>query len=278
MGTTVSTTPIWRLHATPWGLYFNTSDKFEKHRQLRVLVWDWTTSELILDFSDSHSLNQSLPFEKTGFGLLDSTYCSFTSALYPGSIQLYEHARSSMSDPPAVHHLATLQLPGTIPLIAISRIYAHAGPIEAHPLPRTPSTVIDDDRLHVFTIEYAYIDGWQTKTMGTNLFMHQRVFTKYCMQQKQGAQVGDTPLEIPWEAWGPSNTRIVFPFCTSLDAASLSIVSYVQMTLHTYCVQPTPSQSSTSLANASIPVVFREIGSLAATKYDFSFASPSLRG
>jgi hypothetical protein len=83
------------------------------------------------DFSDSNSLNPLLPFEKTGFSLLDSTHCFFTSALYPGSIQLYEHAK-------------------------FSRIYAHAaaGPIEAHPLPHRPFTVNDDDRLHVFTIEY----------------------------------------------------------------------------------------------------------------------------
>jgi hypothetical protein len=40
------------------GLSFNTSDKFEKHRQLRVLVWDWTTSELILvSRTRSHALH-----------------------------------------------------------------------------------------------------------------------------------------------------------------------------------------------------------------------------
>jgi hypothetical protein len=155
------------------------------------------------------------------FSLLDSTYCFLTSPSGHGSIQLYKLERSRTSNASSTHHLATLHLPCRNPRTTIDKICTSAGPIEAHPLPHSsPFMVNDDDRLHVFTIAYRHThvrasNIERVECMPTNLFVHQRVFTKYCIQQQRQHADGDAaPLDIAWEEWGPPNTRIVFPSCT----------------------------------------------------------------
>ncbi|KAF8196413.1 hypothetical protein BJ912DRAFT_110485 [Pholiota molesta] len=153
-------------------LYFCTQPRI----QPCVHIWDWTTSSLLVDCSTPFDpLLSSLPYD---FGLLDSTFCFTTRQAGSGSIRLYELGR-----PPVAHgpiHLATLRLPPTRSGNYIYVITAHAGPIEANPLPHTPFMMNDEDRLHVFTIVYP-----QSENTSLNMFVHQRVFTKYCMQGKQ---------------------------------------------------------------------------------------------
>ncbi|KAF8170154.1 hypothetical protein BJ912DRAFT_1148946 [Pholiota molesta] len=152
-------------------------------KETRTLIWDWTTSELLLDsaISFDHSF-------QTGLGsrsLLNSTHLLSAFTDNSGSIRLYKLERSlSVDNAPAVH-LATLHLPS----LAFHRnckilsITIQTEPILAHPLPHTPFMTNDEDRLH-------------------------RVFTKYILRH---ACLGGPPLDIPWAEWGPSNTRLIFP-------------------------------------------------------------------
>lgn len=198
-------------------------------------MWDWTTSELLVVrpiicmLSAVLQLKQdsSLPFDpllsytRYQFGLLDPTCCFVTSINDSGSIRLYRILRSPPANA-AVIHLATLQLPPTSHKTYLDHTYTHTGPIEATSLPHMPFKVNDDDRLHVFTLWYDYRpfeidersvfrfygeDEWGLLS-SLDLFVHQRVFMKYCTQL---ANHGDVPLDIPWEEWGPPNTRIICP-------------------------------------------------------------------
>jgi hypothetical protein len=113
----------------------------------------------------------------------------------------------------AIVHFATLYLPTTASGVKVTRISAHTGPIEANPLPHVPFMQNDDDRLHVFTVQYRYIEANGYRRALLNMFVHQRVFAEYCTQCSGGEplQIPWEPLQIPWEQWGPMNTRLIYP-------------------------------------------------------------------
>jgi hypothetical protein len=129
-----------------------------------------------------------------------------------GSIRLYKLVRSINA--PAIH-LATLHLPPTARDTDVIRVCTSAGPIEAQPLSQTPLMFNDEDRLHVFTVLYAH-PHMQTPRSEMNIFVHQRVFTKYVSRQISSPE-DHPPLNIPWEEWGPPNTKIIYPACIRVD-------------------------------------------------------------
>ncbi|KAF8169410.1 hypothetical protein BJ912DRAFT_175019 [Pholiota molesta] len=164
----------------------------------RTLVWDWTSSDLILDISKSFDpfLSSSLQYD---FGLLDSTYCFATCESDAGSLRLYQLAR------PHLIHLATLHLPPTAPGIAVRAISSHTSPIEAKPLPDTPFTVDDEHRLHMFTVRYTHGPDVRARTTRyVNLFLHQHALLKYARR----ARAAGAPLDVPWAEWGAQHTRL----------------------------------------------------------------------
>jgi hypothetical protein len=182
--------------------------------EARTLVWDWTTSDLIMVRSYNISLSvyftyftqdTSIYFDpflsslQYDFGLLDSTYCFATCESDAGSLRLYQLAR------PRPVHLATLHLPPTAPGIAVRAISSHTSPIEAEPLPDTPFMVHDEHRLHMFTVRYTHGPDVRARTTRyVNLFLHQRALLKYARR----ARAAGAPLDVPWAEWGPQHTRL----------------------------------------------------------------------
>ncbi|KAF8191365.1 hypothetical protein BJ912DRAFT_298671 [Pholiota molesta] len=174
---------------------------YQDMRGERVWIWDWTTSYPIMDtFRDP--LDSLPPSPRTAFRLLDSASFFVASPSGSGLIQLYELVRSSY--PPA-RHIATLHLPPTAPNTEISHIFVYAGPIEGRPYSDMPFTSNNEDRLHVLSVVYQNLD--KEKSYRLDIFVHQRVFTKYISLNRD-----HPPLDIPWEEWGPRNTRII-PAC-----------------------------------------------------------------
>ncbi|KAF9475481.1 hypothetical protein BDN70DRAFT_249595 [Pholiota conissans] len=189
--------------------------------QMRALIWDWTTSELLLVcqlitfsfFTDLTTLQDSskptfdpmLSFLIYEITLLNSMFFYVNMLSDSGSIQIFKLAESrSISDPPI--HLATLRLPPTHHNINI-RFSSHTGPIAVHGLPHE-SPVIQVNargRLHVFNMIYSsYSDR---AFMLLNTFLHQHILLTYCEKgERRGA---GPPLDIPWDTWGPPNTRII---------------------------------------------------------------------
>ncbi|KAF8172131.1 hypothetical protein BJ912DRAFT_105235 [Pholiota molesta] len=177
-------------------------------RWWRVMIWDWTTSHLILD--SSLAVDPLLPPVRYGhqFGLIDHTYCFFSSLVDSGSIQLYKFIRPSGVTTPAIH-LATLHLPPISTGISIMGISAQAGPVMAQATLHIPLVVNDADRLHVFTLTYREDAEGPPSSISTNVFVHQRVFMRY-IARYAGSGAG-VALDVPWMEWGPQNTRIIYP-------------------------------------------------------------------
>ncbi|KAF8182565.1 hypothetical protein BJ912DRAFT_1123820 [Pholiota molesta] len=155
-----------------------------------VHIWDWTTSHILANSSALFGPSPPLSRQEYAFGLLDSSHCFVTSAAEAGSIRLYQLVHT-LSDASNAIHLATLHLPPTSPGTQICGMAAHAGPIEANPLPQMPFVMNDEDHLHVF--EVAYLNK-SCRGGSLNLFVHQRVFTKYCTQGTQNRHGLPVPL------------------------------------------------------------------------------------
>ncbi|KAF8171138.1 hypothetical protein BJ912DRAFT_911666, partial [Pholiota molesta] len=180
--------------------------RFHSHNgggEARALVWDWTTSDLLLDTSTS--FDPPPPPLEYDFVLLDTTYFFVITAAKCGVIQLYKLVRSHAAPNQAIH-LASLHLPPTAYGVAIDRIHTHAGPIEANLHPYAPFTVHDDHRLHMFTVQYIHPDSGRARPHYVNVFLHQRVLLKYARHARTVQE--HVPLDIPWAEWGPPNTRV----------------------------------------------------------------------
>ncbi|KAF9486106.1 hypothetical protein BDN70DRAFT_889499 [Pholiota conissans] len=178
--------------------------------QPRVLIWDWTTSELILDSSSSSPA--LLPTLLSRFHLIDSRHFFVLSELNSGSIKMYKLASNGTSS----IHLVTLHLPLCAPSVHISGLNSHAGPTGPHFRSSTQYLrVNDDDRLHVFTFDYEYpgamfIGEYNIPNLKyLDLFVHQRMFAQYFYLEM--APMTDLPLDMPWAKWGSANTKILWP-------------------------------------------------------------------
>ncbi|KAF8196165.1 hypothetical protein BJ912DRAFT_128798 [Pholiota molesta] len=173
------------------------------------MIWDWTTSDLLLD--STVALDPSLPPVRYGhrFSLIDHTYCLFLSPVDSGSIRLYKFIRSSGVTTPAIH-LVTLHLPPiSTGISAIATTKSQAGPIMAQATSHIPLVTNDEDRLHLFTLVYRASFEGPPSPISTNMFVHQRVFMNYIAQSADSG--AGPPLDIPWAEWGPQSTRIIYP-------------------------------------------------------------------
>ncbi|KAF8171485.1 hypothetical protein BJ912DRAFT_119968 [Pholiota molesta] len=176
-------------------------------RETQVRVWDWTTSDLILDTAISS--DPSLLASINNFRLLDSTCFLITCRSDFGSIRLYRLARPKRHETTAqAIHLVTLHFPPTAPGVYIRGFQSEAGPIEANPLLNEPFSIHNDDRLHFFTVVYNHevADQHGREDSTLNLFLHQRLLLKYARQ----VQNGDLARDIYWAEWGPLNTRFTY--------------------------------------------------------------------
>ncbi|KAF8199013.1 hypothetical protein BJ912DRAFT_686105 [Pholiota molesta] len=192
-------------------------------QETRFLIWDWTTSELLLD--SAISFDRSLKFLSymggCAINLLDSIHFLFACSNDSGSLRLYKLNRSvSVDNVPAIH-LATLHLPPLDPTSDIGEISILTGPLQANSLPHSPFMENDEDRLHVLRIKYHYEGDQMDDGQIGLLFTHQRVLTKYIAEHDR---LGGPALDIPWAEWGPHNTRLICPV-EGLDGDGLDVQS-----------------------------------------------------
>ncbi|KAF9482983.1 hypothetical protein BDN70DRAFT_374723 [Pholiota conissans] len=188
-------------------LRFNIESR-ERDLPARVIMWDWTTSEVILD-SAAATDPVLAALDCHNLGLLDSKSFFVTSPLNSGAIHLYRLVRPSNGESPCVPvHRAALQLPPLISTAKPFRIFTKSGPIQAHAPFNSPFVTNDEDRIHVF--KPVYNSSQRTFPLSFNMFIPQRVFTKY-MSLGSLENQGGPALNIPWKQWGPLNTCIIHP-------------------------------------------------------------------
>ncbi|KAF9473110.1 hypothetical protein BDN70DRAFT_925343 [Pholiota conissans] len=197
---------------------------------LRVLIWDWTTSKLILNISSSAEEGAILPLEYCQVSLLTPDYFFTTYPAESGAIRFYRlqsDTESSPELPSSPIHLATLHFP---PVYRNLRM--EAGPIETQPTStREPFVLNDEDRIHAFSLDYIYCDddGQWHSAMPISMYLHQRVLMTYCTAAwatyTKTLKGQYSKLQVPWAEWGPQNTRIVFPSGTLAYPGRLNMLN-----------------------------------------------------
>ncbi|KAF9471083.1 hypothetical protein BDN70DRAFT_998738 [Pholiota conissans] len=182
-------------------------------KEMRVVIWDWTTSNLILD-SASPTISdpeENLRRVNSAIGLLDSTHI-FTASAATNAIHLYKIVQPTPEDLSTIQYQAKLHLPETRSNIKTLDIYhQNAGFSEAEGDICSESgvrlVVNDDDRIHALTIKfYHWINDYESSLEFVNLYVHQRVFMQYFLLHDH---LGGPALDVSWDEWGPHNTRIV---------------------------------------------------------------------
>ncbi|KAF9476260.1 hypothetical protein BDN70DRAFT_995797 [Pholiota conissans] len=179
----------------------------------RAIIWDWTTSELIMD--SVIAFYGSLLPTRFGFGLLDSLSFYVTSTQESGSIRFYKLVGSRRS----AIHIATFHLPSVVRDAGVINISSSAGPIEVSAIPGASFMVNDDDRLHAFTLDYTSYPYPGSTSL--SLFVHQHVFTSFFPEH---VSPNHQPLEIKWERWGPANTAFIHPHAIPFEDSSRSYI------------------------------------------------------
>ncbi|KAF9482053.1 hypothetical protein BDN70DRAFT_875519 [Pholiota conissans] len=175
-----------------------------------VLVFDWKTSDRILNFDSlSPSLSKGLACT---FTFLKPDFYFVTRNHDSGSIWLYALSYSeSLTSGENATLLAKLHLPPVSPGTTVQHIQPFTDPIVANALPGMAFMANNDEALHGFSISYTHLpldaisEKHDTTHVAADLFVPQRVFMRYCVQERPPECA---PLEVSWEEWGPSGTRM----------------------------------------------------------------------
>ncbi|KIJ62437.1 hypothetical protein HYDPIDRAFT_30404 [Hydnomerulius pinastri MD-312] len=178
----------------------------------RITLWNWKTGELVVDRS---SLN--LPPATWDFSFIDSHSIFATCGSRTGSIEIFtfscDTTSSGASEPgqqPLVH-IASLRLPAILPFVRVFNLGTHTGPFLASCPPGKPFTASNEDRIHVLTAQYINprpTEGPRNRPKFC-VFFHNRMLEGYIGRHAEQEDNGGIPVVIPWEEWGPANTRFL---------------------------------------------------------------------
>ncbi|KAI6144466.1 hypothetical protein BKA82DRAFT_4178295 [Pisolithus tinctorius] len=95
--------------------------------------------------------------------------------------------------------------PPTLPHIRVVNLSTHTGPFLARPPSGRPFVAANEERTHVFSVQYVNPNPDANSTLEKYIKKHQSRSWYWCTVGK-----GLTgPLVVPWEAWGRDNTRFM---------------------------------------------------------------------
>jgi hypothetical protein len=114
---------------------------------------------------------------------------------YEGSIVI-----STFGGDVAYSDVACLLLPPTQPDIVISMFTTHSGPFVAHAPPGRLFTTSQESRIHFFSVEYVSSRN-RIIPLQFCFFVHNRTLLSYI------SKMAEADSTVPWEEWGPQNTR-----------------------------------------------------------------------
>ncbi|KAJ8475000.1 hypothetical protein ONZ51_g6826 [Trametes cubensis] len=172
-----------------------------------LIIWNWRTGRLV-----AQCLESDLPTSAYDFGFLSNRAYMVTVAHGQGHIEIYtfnadedvspEAQSPSIKDPRLPVRVATLLLPPVKPGKNLQRFATHSGPFIGRPTPGRPFETSPDCRLHVMELGYGdHLERF-------SLFVRNRYLLSY-IPPESGFRETYTPVTMPWDEWGPANTRFV---------------------------------------------------------------------
>jgi hypothetical protein len=103
-------------------------------------------------------------------------------------------------------HAARLRLPLLQPGVSLTRCTVHSGPFEAHGRPGGPPPPLHAECVHVLSTNYVGTEDAPPRRF--SVFFKRRTLLSYT-ERTHGSLARSTPVDVPWEAWGPRNTRVM---------------------------------------------------------------------
>ncbi|KAJ7641241.1 hypothetical protein FB45DRAFT_899736 [Roridomyces roridus] len=160
----------------------------------QVYIFKWQCATLLANIRP--------PGRGTCFQFLSSRALLLVSPEDEGRMEIHTISDDERG---SVTHVATLRLPTVASGWLISLIWLHSGPICGRAMHRRLFSSADTCHIYSFHVQYtkAHVAFW------ARLFVHHRTLRRYISEYFRQECTPPTPIDVPWEEWGPDETRML---------------------------------------------------------------------
>lgn len=165
-----------------------------------LIVWRWATAEVLV-----YCIGLDLPMGTWDFSFLSNRAFMITSTSGAGAIDLYSFSGKAPAWPnplPPPTHVATLSLPPLKEGQELHHFSTHSGPIVHGPMPGKPFEPAREKRIHLMSLHYG------ERGPRYHMFVHNHYLMSH-IPPGFGSGEAWKMVELPWDSWGPANTRFL---------------------------------------------------------------------
>ncbi|KAG1834914.1 hypothetical protein DFJ58DRAFT_821238 [Suillus subalutaceus] len=164
----------------------------------RITIWNWKTGQILVDRD-----GDDLPSHISDFSFISNRAYMITIRTDGGSIQVFTFGEKQHE----IVHVASLSLP---PMKSTHLVHCtiHTGPFVARCLPNTPFWTNQEERMYVLSVQYVQVD-MNVPSARPRFFLFFKNNTPLRYIRKYREQGETNPLEVPWEEWGPRESRML---------------------------------------------------------------------
>ncbi|KAG1792330.1 uncharacterized protein HD556DRAFT_1528034 [Suillus plorans] len=164
----------------------------------RITIWNWKTGQILVDRD-----GEDLPTHISDFSFISNRAYMITRGIDGGSIQVFTFGENQHE----IVHVASLSLP-----LLESRHFVHCaihtGPFVARCPPNTPFWTNQEERMYVLSVDYIQMDPHIPRAR-PKFFLFFKNSTPLRYIRKYREQRETSPFEVPWEEWGPHESRML---------------------------------------------------------------------
>ncbi|KAH7886541.1 hypothetical protein F5I97DRAFT_1966709 [Phlebopus sp. FC_14] len=171
----------------------------------RLTLWNWKTGKQVVSLD-----GDALPPGLCDFSFISNRAFFSTTIARGGMIQIFTfgHEPSHPDTVDDIVHVTNLVLPPLRPAVHMINLTTHTGPFLARCPPNKPFTASNESRVHVLNMQYInpVSDGIRISPRFC-AFFHNRILVD-CIRRYEAKGRGEH-IHVPWENWGPTNTRFL---------------------------------------------------------------------
>ncbi|KAG2144403.1 uncharacterized protein EDB93DRAFT_1207852 [Suillus bovinus] len=165
----------------------------------RITIWNWKKGQILVDRD-----GDELPNHISDFSFISNRAYMITRGKDGGSIQIFTFGENQQE----IAHVATLLLPPLKSLTHLVHCTIHTGPFVARCLPNTPFWTNQEERMYVLSMNYIQVDP-NVPSARPKFFLFFKNSTPLRYIRKYHEQRETSSLEVPWEEWGPHESRML---------------------------------------------------------------------
>ncbi|KAG2753864.1 hypothetical protein P692DRAFT_20796932 [Suillus brevipes Sb2] len=164
-----------------------------------ITIWNWKTGQTLVDRD-----GDDLPTHISDFSFISNRAYMITRGINGGSIQVFTFGDNEHE----ITHVANLSLPPLKSRSHLVHCAIHTGPFVAKCLPNTPFWTNQDERIYVLSVQYIQVDP-DIPSARPRFFLFFKNSTPLRYIQRYREQRETSYIEVPWEEWGPRESRML---------------------------------------------------------------------